>query len=157
MMEIVWLRDPNFKSSMTYTKSLGPLSLIDGFLFGIVFIFCYGLDLLVVVFLFLSAFSFFLSSIICTFVFVSLYYLVCSSNKFILLFPFGFSIRFVLSFASLPVSTTLVGHMSTTVRSFFFFSSCNLIFYPLHSPPFFKNISLKVDNSPYRTLSQKYP
>ena len=57
------------------------------FLFGSSFIFSYGLDLLVVLSLFLSAFSFF--SFLYVYLFVCLYYLitlVCSSNKFTLFF-----------------------------------------------------------------------
>jgi len=64
------------------------------------FIFCYGLDLLVVVSLFLSAFSPLLYSMMCILVFVSLYYLVCSSNKFTFLF-FGTSSAHVRAFFSL--------------------------------------------------------
>lgn len=72
-----------------HTKPLDHyLRLMDS-LFGTAFIFCYGLDLLVMVFLFLPPlFSFFLFLFFFYYilVFVCLYYLVCSSNKFILFF-----------------------------------------------------------------------
>ena len=59
-MGIVWLRDPNLNASITY-QTLGPLSSIDGFYIWYCVHFCYRLDLLVIVSLFLSAFSFLFS------------------------------------------------------------------------------------------------
>jgi len=107
------------------------------------FVFCYRLDLLVVVSLFLSVFSFFLSSIICTFVFVSLYYLVCSPNEFILLF-FGLCSLFASSFRLLHclalamLSLKKIIHLGGS-----YVDPCPLFF--ISSP--LLPVSFKVDNS----------
>ena len=65
-MEIVWLRDPNSTTALHYQTFANFLRLMDS-LFGTVFIFCYGLDLLVVVSLFLSEFSPFLFILCCVY------------------------------------------------------------------------------------------
>lgn len=65
-MEIVWLRDPNSTTALHYQTFANFLRLMD-FLFGTAFIFCYGLDLLVVVSLFLSEFSPFLFILCCVY------------------------------------------------------------------------------------------
>ena len=65
-MEIVWLRDPNSITAPHYQTFANFLRSMDS-LFGTVFIFCYGLDLLVVVSLFLSDFSPFLFILCCVY------------------------------------------------------------------------------------------
>jgi len=65
-MEIVWLRDLNSITALHYQTFPNFLRLMDS-LFGTVFIFCYGLDLLVVVSLFLSEFSPFLFILCCVY------------------------------------------------------------------------------------------
>lgn len=73
-MEIVWLRDPNSITAL-HTKTFANFLRMMDSLFGTVFIFCYGLDLLVVVSLFLSAFSpfFFILRCVylCSFLFIT--------------------------------------------------------------------------------------
>jgi len=167
-MEIEWLRDPNSITAHYITK-LSPnfLRLMDS-LFGTVFIFCYGLDLLVVVSLFLSEFSPFLFILCCVYLFASLLPSLFVKQILLFLFFFGyvrafFSSFLFRSFHCLALATFVCqkiipfGGLSTTVRSFCILQF--LFFYPLHLPPFEKPSKLVDNSSPgYRTLiSRKYP
>jgi len=119
-MEIVWLRDPTSIPAL-HTKALAHFRQ-----FGSVFNLLLGLDLLVVVSLFLSAFSFFNS----TLVFASLYYslFVKQVYAFVLRFMFTFSFRQKI----IPF-----GGSSTTVHSF------SVLQFSFLFPPVFKNLSVK--------------
>jgi len=80
-MEIVWLRDPNSITALHYQSFANFLRLMDS-LFGTVHFLLRVGSFSCSIFIPLRILSLSLYSMMCILVFASLYYLVCSSNKF---------------------------------------------------------------------------
>ena len=145
-MEIVWLRDPNSITEL-HTEPF-QLSSIDGF--GTVFIFCYRLDLLVVVSLFLSAFSLFYDVYTCVrlsllpSLFVKQIYFFVLRFMFALFFLFV-SFRFLhcLALATLSLKNNFLWWVVNHCPLFLYLA----VLFSIHSIFLLSKFSKLVDNS----------